>query len=475
MSTSYHDAPRASDSAVDVREPLIGAAGTLGFEDVRLPTKRAAFTYFRKAVVFAALISLVGAVAVTLRHAHPPTPSTSSAPACSRIMVRHFESFTGFGSEYGVYLRAAALSSIMGWTVVPDTKNWIYGDLSNFFTPINVECPLPADVFDSSSYHEFGLQGWENATRLRLTRGFNQLLQLEALIRHKQIDTSKTSKFVQKAKLWALDPNHMTLPYGESVPRGEEPAFLAQAETLNRQWIPNGRMQAHISRLAARLGLDELDKAKRRPVIALQIRLGDKSTEQGDIKLSGSHMKYDDMSVYLQAAQLAHARLYDPTLTPTPWPARKDGAPRPLLVVWTAESGVVEKLIALDVRREFEIILTPSAEFTEKQLQEYQIVFNATAESNLARRWEQKELANASLDLRLAITRQLIAELYVYSRHADAAVVSGNSNLGRMALLLGGATGGLGYPNHRAVGGRIRSIDVPFYPTTWFLSPFDHW
>ncbi|EJD45610.1 hypothetical protein AURDEDRAFT_165467 [Auricularia subglabra TFB-10046 SS5] len=477
MSTKYHRVSDSSDSLDDVSEPLIAPVGKLDFEDVAVPRRRAVFTYLRTAIFCTALVSVVVVVAASLRVTRQPglSPSLPPAPpACSKIMVRHFESFTGLGSEYGVYLRAAALSSIMGWTVVPDAKNWIYGDLTNFFVPINFDCPLPTDVLDSASYHEFGVKGWENATRLRLTRGFNELLKLDALVREKQIDTSQAGAFVQKAKLWALDANHLTLPYGESVPRGEEPAFLAQAETLDRQWIPNARMQAQIARLVARLGLDEMDKTKRRPVLALQIRLGDKRTEQGDIERSGSHMN-DDLSVYLQAARLAHARLYDRTLTPNPWTARKDGDPRPLLVVWTAESGVVEKLTALDVKREFDIILTPSAEFTPAQLEEYQRVFNSTGTPTLARRWEQKELSSASLDLRLAITRQLIAELYVYSRHTDAAIVSGNSNLGRMALLLGGAVGALGYPNHSAVGGRIRSIDVPFYPTTWFLSPFDHW
>lgn len=60
----------------------------------------------------------------------------------------------------------------------------------------------------------------------------------------------------------------VALPYGESIPVGMEKAFAEQVRTLRRIAIPNPAMQAQIDRLAAKLGLDQREVTKRRPVIA---------------------------------------------------------------------------------------------------------------------------------------------------------------------------------------------------------------
>lgn len=136
----------------------------------------------------------------------------------------------------GLQLRAAALSAEMGWTVVPVTTDWIYGDLDNFFIPPSYSCTLPPDL---STYKEFGTEGWEQADRLNLTRNFHQLLHLDALIRNRSIDADGMRRLDMKQRLWSLDEQHLTLPYGESVPHGVDKAFLEQAEVLKRLWVPS--------------------------------------------------------------------------------------------------------------------------------------------------------------------------------------------------------------------------------------------
>ncbi|KZV89492.1 hypothetical protein EXIGLDRAFT_771683 [Exidia glandulosa HHB12029] len=147
----------------------------------------------------------------------------------------------------------------------------------------------------------------------------------------------------------------------------------------------------------------------------------------------------------------------------------RKGFARPMLSSSARSPSRPSMTGALDKRNDFDFILTPSSELTIEQQEEYDRVFNS---ASVTRRWNQKDLDNASLSLRLALTRQLIAELTVYSRLADAFVVSGNSNLGRLALTLAGEEGALGLPGQRIFGGRVRSIDVPFYPTTWRTSIF---
>lgn len=452
-----------------------------------------------RAVVVAALVLLAVAIAALvfgLLQSHPRASPGPRAPVtaahqqrptsdseCKRVMVRKFSSLdAGFGSEYGVYLRAKALSADLGWTVVPDSRDWIYGNLDDIFVPPTYDCVLPPDVLNTTGppWQEFGTPGWPKADRLFLTREYRHLLTLERVVRENQVDRDAVDEFVRKVKLWSMDDEHLTLPYGESVPRGEEKGFLAQAAVLEQEWVPNDGMRAQIDRLRAKLGLNDTATRNRRPVVVLQIRLGDKRTEATDIPKSGSHMKQDDMSVYFHAARLALARLYSRRFTPTPFTKSSNG-PKPLLVIMTAEAGVVESIAALDKDRQFETILTPSEELTPAQKAEFDKVFSPStprsgpspvAPRSLLRRWLQKELLNASPDLRLALTRQLIAELIVYSKYADAFVVSGNSNMGRIALTLAGEEGALGPPGQRATGGRVRSIDVPWFPGMWFMSPF---
>ncbi|KZV80890.1 hypothetical protein EXIGLDRAFT_780389 [Exidia glandulosa HHB12029] len=404
---------------------------------------------------------------------------------CSCVVLRRFdEPNNGFGSEYNVYLHAKALENDMRWTVVRDTREWIYGDLDDIFVPPTYNCSLPSDIFDVNArrpvppWREFGDPGWRQATRLVITRKMDHIREMVKLVREHGVERDPMDELVRKMKLWTLDAEHITLPYGESVPRGEEKAFRAQAAVIAKEWVPTERMQAQIDRLRARVGLEDVDSRSRRPVVVLQIRLGDKRTEAGDIRLAGSHMRQDDLAVYFHAAQLALARLYSPHLTSRPF--LPNTGLRPLLIVMTAESGIVEKLVELDTQQEFEIVLRPSEDFSPDELSEYNRVLrpNTTSTtSSLQRRWLQQDFLKASPALRQALTRQLVAELIVYSKYADAFVVSGNSNMGRLALLIAGEEGAMGPPGHRATGGRVRSIDVPWYPGMWFESPFasDQW
>lgn len=170
-------------------------------------------------------------------------------------------------------LRAKSLEETMGWTVVRDTRNWIYGDLDEIFVPPTYDCSLPSDILDVNTYRpgplwrEFGAPGWRDATRLILTRKLQQTKEMVTLLREHGVDINAMYELVQKMKLWTLDPEHLTLPYGESVPRGEEKAFRAQAAVIAKEWVPTERMKAQIDTLRGRVGLEDADSRSRRPVV----------------------------------------------------------------------------------------------------------------------------------------------------------------------------------------------------------------
>lgn len=477
-------------------------------------------------------LTALGAVIVlsfcipTLLAARETVQPRPSVNFCRRIIVHNFDNAWGFGSEFSIFLHAAALAQHLGYTVIANTRKWIYGDLSEFWVPVPPPsgCVLPTNALDTTHSNWFGYgDDWRTHDRVVMWRDGAQLRVLDELVRNYSIDVSKTAELREREQLYRLMSDRLVLPYGESVPEGVLPAFREQATTLNRLWVPNARMQAQIDRLAKRIGVSDREHRRRdmRPVIAVQIRLGDKRSEQKDVLGAGSHMAFDDLSVYFNACQLALKLLYTPSVSPSPHrfkPPAENGS-KPLLVVMSAEAGIVEKLEALDKKKQFEIILSPSleGELTAVQEEEYTRIFfpppkteTSTANSSLSdsttpaptttmtpatltalhsttsiptttpaasshatreheRRWQQGMLYQASRGLRLALTRQLIAELTVYSRMTDGFVVSGNSNLGRLAQLLAGEEGAVSR-NGRAE--RVRSIDVPFYPTMYRAAIF---
>lgn len=163
-----------------------------------------------------------------------------------------------------------AIAPLFNWTMIPDTADWIYGRLADYFVPPPITCTLPAkfETENKKKYPEFGTDGWQNASRLRLTRNPPRIATLERLVRDVSIDTNLTRELKEQQALWRLDEEHTTLPYGASVPAGVVPAFLAQAKVLEEIWVPTPGMQGWIDRLRERLGLNDTSVATRRPVIA---------------------------------------------------------------------------------------------------------------------------------------------------------------------------------------------------------------
>ncbi|GAA5918547.1 hypothetical protein JCM6882_009764 [Rhodosporidiobolus microsporus] len=70
---------------------------------------------------------------------------------------------------------------------------------------------------------------------------------------------------------------------------------------------------------------------------------------------------------------------------------------------------------------------------------------------------------------RVVHTQAFVRDLTIIAREVDAAVVSGASNVGRLAMLIAGkdAVTGPTDENGRLLGGRIRSVDAHFYPTAY--------
>lgn len=286
-------------------------------------------------------------------------------------------------SEFNIYLRAAALSSYLDYAVVPDSRNWIYGDLREFFLPPHLGCALPTDTLDRWAL-PVGVPGWRLFPRVSLSRRLRRHALLDRIVRAASVDLRsmralRAREAARRACGYRTARTCRMSCARRSATRSTRP---------ERIWRPNAHVHADVDSVRDQLGLQNATRA--RPIIAIQVRLGDKEREQRDIRFAGSHIAFGDMRIYLDAAREAAARLHDPLLSthPFPLPTPTGNSTRPLLVVMTAEAVALEALSALDVRGEFEIIASPAAQlFSPSERAEHAHLFsNASKKPSRARR-----------------------------------------------------------------------------------------
>lgn len=101
-------------------------------------------------------------------------------------------------------LRAAAIQDAHGYTVIPDTRNWIYGDLAEFWLTPRYDCILPPDALNTTASTPFGSNDWTNSSRAVIWRDSRQLKLLDDMVRHATIDTSKTHELQERERLYQL-------------------------------------------------------------------------------------------------------------------------------------------------------------------------------------------------------------------------------------------------------------------------------
>ncbi|GAA5988488.1 hypothetical protein JCM11641_007168 [Rhodosporidiobolus odoratus] len=268
---------------------------------------------------------------------------------------------------------------------------------------------------------------------------------------------------------------------------------------------------------------------KRGPLIALHIRLGDKASEyEHDSAEMGITNTFGNLTVYIEAAHDAYRRLipsrYSSLSTSS---SRFTPYARPSLLLITAEPEIRQSISSIPLAGPFEVFETPppdvrteeanqgtkerlgeairaeikaeeegeagpkaylggagghgakmlklskpNVEEREVGKQTHNFAKRATASpepTNLSAGYTQAAFNALPLLERVVHTQAFVRDLTIIAREVDAAVVSGASNVGRLAMLIAGkdaVTGPVDTDGH-ALGGRIRSVDAHFYPTAY--------
>ncbi|GAA5912965.1 uncharacterized protein JCM6883_006272 [Sporobolomyces salmoneus] len=440
---------------------------------------------------------------------------------CEKIFLFTFVPWWGFASEFILYIRAKSMADKLGYTFLPDDKAWNYGRLSSYFEPMTLSCVPPADWDDyRKAYPIHQGQSWRfdkkgrPRKRLRYSRAF--LSNLDDWTRETYFVGNSTVQS-ELETLRRNDERHREtrdrwiLEEGGTLPSVFEGIFQEHADAVRDTWTINAELRDDVNDLEIKTGMSEPRrfegiKVGRGPVIGLHIRLGDKATEYvHDAEEMGISNKFGNLTVYVEAAHDAYRRLVS-----TDYPSLSDSSSRrfsplaqPTLLVMTAEPGVAARLAEIPLAEPFRIVQTPmplldsTATDTKdgsKRLKDLEVERNQAGgkdarpkayagkglseyepiplnnSTDLRDGYTQSTFNSKSLEERVEHTRAFVRDLALLtSESVDALVVSGASNIGRLAMLIGGSDAVVGPRDSlgRALGGKIRSIDAHWYPTSY--------
>ncbi|GAA5868969.1 hypothetical protein JCM1840_000435 [Sporobolomyces johnsonii] len=357
-------------------------------------------------------------------------------PPCERTLLIDWGSFTwGFGATTIITLYFAQQFNYTP-LFARDVNN--YGAYLHHFTPAPLDCYAPEALYQVDFYRKDDgttaelndlLQAAEppDVTRPSVNRviaAWEIMNELSAWL-DRTLFTPADLEALPK-----LNASHL-VPAEWTVPEVLHPIFERYADITAEHYSFNAQLEARVSAILANLGLDQ---GKRdRPIVGVHFRGGDKIQTE----CSSAH------SEYYTCGNITHhcATAWD--AVPRSWlntPLRHKRTLKPRLLLMTTEPDALDQFRADPVCQQFDVELMPSRDTKEEF---WQSNFNALL-----------------LDERLDDTHNLLAEAEILANYVDAAVISANSNVGRLILLRGGV--------RRAVYDQaIHSVDVYFHPTHW--------
>ncbi|BGP74099.1 hypothetical protein NBRC10513v2_007531 [Rhodotorula toruloides] len=436
----------------------------------------------------------------------------------------------GFASEYILYARAAAAAKNLNYTFLEDDRNWNYGRLSNYFLPRRLSCVPPSDWSDPLLAVPLSpLSASSSPPHPRLKYSRLNLGDIDDWTREAYLSSAAT-----QAALHALredDLQHRVkgdrwiLGEGESLPEAFGEVFSDQSEWVRENWRVAPAVREGIEAVRRAVGLDqprwlaaEEEGEGRGPVVAVHVRLGDKASEyEHDAEEMGITNSFGNLTVYIEAAHDAYRRLIPspyPPLSPSTQARFSPYAPPTLLLI------TAEPLIPARLREEvrladpWRVVQSPGVDVEDEgearerlrkeeegkgggrpkayaakgegKGKEGKMIklplppSTASPDPNRRRRrrsldagYTQQSFNALPLLSRVAHTQAFVRDLTLLAQEeggVDAAVVSGASNVGRLAMLIAGKDAVLGprdAQTGRPLGGRIRSVDAHFYPTAY--------
>ncbi|EGG00327.1 uncharacterized protein MELLADRAFT_118052 [Melampsora larici-populina 98AG31] len=373
-------------------------------------------------------------------------------PLCNKTMLYTLRDIAGLGSELSYYGEAAAVASLLNYTMILDDSKWNYGKLSDYFDVPPLDCrppqnwrEMPRTLFDN-----VGLNESDHVWASRDNDGYSRYL-----LQH--VD----SRAVETHAVWNLF-NHREqrsiLPAVQNLHHSVKPIFDAKSDAYRHIWKPNQMILDEVMKLKVELndkllapqnktshgtssaGFD-LDSPMARKVISVQFRMGDKIDENDYTKPAAA--------IGMKPAQGNPHPFFEVVKSYVPdWKTSKE---LPVLFVLSDDPEA-----ALKMFDEYQSFYPPS--------QRFPLIVSPKAASITEHGHLQSSFNSAPLDVRKKLATALIRDLTFAVDNSDSIVCSSASNLCNIMLHLRGSEDLIG-PT-----GSCRSVDVRWFPNAMIHS-----
>ncbi|KAH9825111.1 hypothetical protein DFH28DRAFT_1216022 [Melampsora americana] len=387
--------------------------------------------------------------ASTVHMTNAEAKTMNELPMCTKTMLYRLEGIVGFGSELSLYTEAAAVASLLNYTMLLDDSKWNYGKLSDYFDITPLECRPPTNwrEMPRTRFSNLGSKESDHVWATRDTpEGYNSYILQQ--VDPRAIDTHAVWNMINHRE------QRIILPAVQNLHHSLTPIFDAKSEGYRHIWRPN------------RLILDEVKKLKHefnQKMLALQ------NKHSQSTSLAGS----DSNSTIVRKMISVQFRMGDKIKENVGWkPAEIFGMksaqsnPQPFFEV--VRSYVPDWKTSKDLPALFVLSDDPEAalkKFDEHQSfylasQRFPLVIPPRAISNITDHGHQQSTFNsAPLNVRRKLAIALIRDLTFAVENSESIVCSSSSNLCNLMFHLRGSEDLIG-PT-----GSCRSVDVPWYPT----------
>ncbi|GAA5865313.1 hypothetical protein JCM8547_005052 [Rhodosporidiobolus lusitaniae] len=372
-------------------------------------------------------------------------PSDPSKP-CEKTLVLDWDSWSiGIGSGMYTLTGAAIWAEDHGYEVLVSKGKNNYGQLSEYFSRREPTCLVEDDM----AYDPWKCRDGKDGCSMLFNYTTGELLSEELPKRTglgvwslypvnpaNRWISQKLFDFKSLEGLPAFD-SQKPLPRYLSIPPALQPAYTRMQNTFNRYFTLNAAMEEIVEKKANELDLQK-PTHDRVPVIGVHFRAGDKMVYECR---PTSQMSCANVTLHLEGAldQLHAAQERSTYLKPL-----ASGANKPKLVLLTAEADAFANFTRINNEKfggVFEIVKAPDVNKNSKD-----------------KSFKQQSFNSLPLEARIADAQDLLSNVAMLARRADGFVVSGNTNIGRVASLM----------SNRPMA--VTNIDFNWHPTLFLLS-----
>ncbi|BGP55207.1 hypothetical protein JCM8202_003789 [Rhodotorula sphaerocarpa] len=352
-------------------------------------------------------------------------------PKCERTLVLEWETWQyGFGSTTISTLQAMLFAKEYGYEVLFSSEKNPYGAYLDFFEPhAPAHCRITPEMYQLDGTTELH----KVTAEARRASDSAPNPSDTPRIRSSSGDTHPLNRYVRDTTfdmkaLDSLPPLDSSRPMlgPDNVPALFRKRFLQYSALTAAHFQLNTKIRSRRDRLRYDLGVLERSE---QPTIGMHYRGGDKLMHECR---PSSRMSCGNITLHCETALDAlRSFAFD-------YPHFKLGESKARLLLMTAEPDALSRLEAEPIcMRHFEIVPFPRGG-TDKP-------------------YKQSEFAELPLDARIDDTERFLAEADILANYVDAAVVSANSNTGRLIFTRAGPA--------RAIDEyRVRSVDLPWHP-----------